>query len=588
MSSRIQTREFLRLALSSCAAAGLATVSSAQSTFSIDWHSPTLAVPDSCTGVPITEGDILITAGGMTAFGPLPTPCIAIPGGAGGLGLFNHATCVGHPAGSPCRIEVDALSYGRDYSLGSVTSSPGDFLFSTDEFAIAGVPPLLAPSINTEAPVGDSATDVWVNGDFMGFGPFPPFSAAVGHTAAIDGDGTLSGSGMVYPGTGLLEPTFPGPPPNTGDNLDAYDFNESLGSGSFPTTGVYFSVEGFIFDPLSGTAGSAADIANGVASSDVLISMAPGGPPAVYAPGPVLGLDLFGGKDDLDALALAENGVPGYQPSQQAYDWVPAGGSDMLLFSVRRGSSVIGMPDSIFGIPITEGDILTTPLPTFLGGVSPFPGIFCAAENIGLSSIRIPGGFIDDLNALDTINLSYNDCNGNGVDDFIDILNGTSADADFDGVPDECSGTVGIKRCFCPNFLAPCANPFPTAGCRNSTGLGAAMCGIGSDSVFADDLVLLATEMPATVPAIIFGGTAFVGPFPFGDGLRCAGGNIVRFTSPTLTSATGTLSAGPGLAGTFGIVPTDVWTFQCWFRDPTGPCGFGFNTTNSVTVSFTL
>ncbi|MEZ5975726.1 MAG: hypothetical protein R3E96_13060 [Planctomycetota bacterium] len=50
----------------------------------------------------------------------------------------------------------------------------------------------------------------------------------------------------------------------------------------------------------------------------------------------------------------------------------------MLLFSVRRGSWVIGQPDSIFGIPIEEGDILTTPLPTAMGGVSPFPGIFIA------------------------------------------------------------------------------------------------------------------------------------------------------------------------------------------------------------------
>ncbi|MCF6329546.1 MAG: hypothetical protein L3J02_07095, partial [Henriciella sp.] len=54
------------------------------------------------------------------------------------------------------------------------------------------------------------------------------------------------------------------------------------------------------------------------------------------------------------------------------------GDTDMVLFSVRRGSPVVGMPDSIFGIPIADGDILTTPLPTSMGGVSPFPGIFCA------------------------------------------------------------------------------------------------------------------------------------------------------------------------------------------------------------------
>lgn len=30
------------------------------------------------------------------------------------------------------------------------------------------------------------------------------------------------------------------------------------------------------------------------------------------------------------------------------------------------------------------------------------------------------------------------DCNGNGIDDAIDIALGTSSDVDFDGVPDEC------------------------------------------------------------------------------------------------------------------------------------------------------
>ncbi len=30
------------------------------------------------------------------------------------------------------------------------------------------------------------------------------------------------------------------------------------------------------------------------------------------------------------------------------------------------------------------------------------------------------------------------DCNGNGIEDSIDIANGTSSDLDGDGVPDEC------------------------------------------------------------------------------------------------------------------------------------------------------
>jgi hypothetical protein len=50
------------------------------------------------------------------------------------------------------------------------------------------------------------------------------------------------------------------------------------------------------------------------------------------------GLDLFGaGTDDLDALIVFENGIPGYQKSQQPYDWVPGfpgGQKDMVVFSI--------------------------------------------------------------------------------------------------------------------------------------------------------------------------------------------------------------------------------------------------------------
>ena len=565
---------------------GLSSVATAQVTFSIDWHSPTVSTPDSCTSTPITEGDILRPAAGAPAFGPLAPPCIAIEGGATGLGLAFFAGCVGHPPGTPCRIEVDALSYGRDYRMGQNTAMPGGYLFSTDEFAVAGVAPVLFPSISSEFPVGDSATDIWVNGSGLPLGPLPPFASPVGHRGVIDGDGLLSGSGALYRGVGLIEPTFPGPPPNTGDNLDAFDFNEALTSAGFPATGVFFSVDGVDFDVFSGVFNSGAAFANGVSPADILHTMAPGGPPVVWAPAGLLGLDLTGVVDDLDALAIAENGVAGFQPSATPYDWLTAAGPDMVLFSVRRGSAVIGLPDSIFGIPITEGDILTTPLPTGSGGLSPYPGIFCAAENIGLSTVRIPGATPDDLNALDTVRLTNTDCNGNGIDDFIDILNATSTDTNTNGIPDECE-IIGGPGCFCAGIPAPCGNNFAGGGCRNSTGSGGILTATGSGSVSFDNLVLNSTSLPPSVFAIYFSGTTAVGPLFFGDGLRCAGPTIKRLTPPTLTSIAGTLSLGPGIASANGILPFTTRHFQCWYRDVTGPCATGFNITNSYTVNFT-
>ena len=178
------------------------------------------------------------------------------------------------------------------------------------------------------------------------------------------------------------------------------DFDTRLSDQTGP---VFFSLDSAFVDPLEAIVpppnfGTAA--ANGFVGGDVLVGVpaaAPGGPIALFAAAPLLGLDLILGPDtdDLDALKLAGNAILGYQPSIVPFDWL-AGLSDMLLFSVRRNSAVIGLPDSIFGIPIEEGDVLTTPCPA--GSVIPgsgivcvgggLPGIFTAAEALGLATVR--------------------------------------------------------------------------------------------------------------------------------------------------------------------------------------------------------
>jgi len=179
----------------------------------------------------------------------------------------------------------------------------------------------------------------------------------------------------------------------------------------------------------------------------VIVKVAPGpGAPVLYAPAAALGLDLVPGagrgSDDLDALILVENGIAGYQPSTSPFlpfpDWCRTDEPpDMLLFSVRRGSAVIGAPDSIWGAPIAAGDVLVPPVP---GGASPFPGIYYPAESLGLTTV-VRGGpaptkypYDDDLDALD----NSPDCNRNGYPDSMDIARGVSSDLNFNGIPDEC------------------------------------------------------------------------------------------------------------------------------------------------------
>lgn len=353
-------------------------------TFSVDFQGPTVSIPlpDFFFGVPITEGDILtqglpglVCGANPPLLGPLPTPGIEVGGLAGpigavpgGLGIFPGL------AGGP---ELDALSYGRD--KGCV------LYFSVDEFAF-GVPSPLPPNVFSEGAVGalEASADVF---RFLGLALFPtPPGPPIGNTSFTDGDG-LFPSGL--PGVGLIEPNPPtlGLLPDPGDNLDAVNIDTTCADVSGL---IFFSLDASFPDFLEVfPANTATAFANGFSGADVLVSSAGAGP-VLAIPAFDLGLDLAGfGTDDLDALA--------YDDADGSVTLTPG---DTIYYSVRRGSAVIGTPDSFFGVPIEEGDVLTTAGP----GVP--PGIFLAAEVMGLGTIRAgtAGPFgADDVDALDIL-----------------------------------------------------------------------------------------------------------------------------------------------------------------------------------------
>jgi hypothetical protein len=580
------------LALTGLAAALAAPATAQDVVFSIDWWSATIAQPDSFSGTGITGGDILTPVGGQPQLGPLATPGTTISHDPTGLGLAPG--CVGSPPGVPCAVEVDALSYGLDPALPSNQPiAPGRLLFSVDEHALGLLALAATPNVLSESPVGDSSADAMANVGALPPGPLAPFAVIPRNAGVIDGDGLLSGSGYSYPGLGLLEPNMPLLPPMIdGDNLDALDTDVPAG---FPAGGVYFSLEGCNYDIYTGMNGSCAAAAHLVQPGDVLHCASPGGPPVVFAPSYLLGLDLTGALDDLDALILAENGSGAFEPSQQPYDWA-SGATDMLLFSVRRGSSVIGAPDSRFGIPIEEGDILTTPLAQTFGGVSPFPAIFIAAENLGLVTVRSGSsaiGVADELDALDVRGGPLSDCNANGIEDAIEIANNTSLDANNNGVLDTCEGPLLVNSyCYCASG-APCGNNYALAGCRNSTGLGGLLAASGTSNWSLDNLVLNMTQLPPNQFGILFMGPVQIAPVPFGDGLRCVGGQLRRY-GVIQANGFGNASFGPGIVNysqsnfppAGWILVSSTWSFQHWYRDPGGPCGTNYNATNALAVTF--
>lgn len=287
-------------------------------------------------------------------------------------------------------------------------------------------------------------------------------------------------------------------------------------------------------------------------------------------------------------MILAENGDGVYQPSVNFYDWL-GGATDMLLFSVRRGSAIIGLNDSQFGVPIEPGDILAPPL-----APGARPRIFIAAEQLGLRTARMGHTlFGDDVDGLATTGEPYEDCNHNGRDDAVDIALGSSSDSDGNNVPDECEQTWS-RYCTCASPLGPCGNHDATAGCQHSGGIGAVLDGAGTTSVTTDNFVLNASQTPSSSVGLFFMGPVAT-QAAFGDGLRCVGSPTYRLGVSAMTAA-GTGSYGPGIVArsyTFGtpasnITPGTTWNFQLWYRNAAAFCTPStFNLTNGLSVVFT-
>ena len=147
-----------------------------------------------------------------------------------------------------------------------------------------------------------------------------------------------------------------------------------------------------------------------------------------------------------------------------------------------------------------------------------------------------------------------------------------------------CVGDGGGTACPCGN------NSANGGGCANGSGDGCVMTTSGSDSISAADLVLSASNAIPSQPGLYFQGNNAVNNSNgniFGDGLRCAGGGVirlqVRFSDGTGSSAT-TIDVGAN----GGVSAGDVKRYQLWYRDPnSSPCGSQFNLSNGIEITWT-
>ena len=168
------------------------------------------------------------------------------------------------------------------------------------------------------------------------------------------------------------------------------------------------------------------------------------------------------------------------------------------------------------------------------------------------------------------------DCNENGLLDGQDIAAGTESDLDVDGLPDSCSAQ-GVVFCSgdgvdpAVTTDCPCSNfGIARRGCANSvTSSGASLTVTGTTA--GDSIVLHGLHMPSSAACIYLQGTTLTDT-PFGDGIRCTGGTLLRLR--TVINVSGA-SAFPDSSETItlaqrgGTVPGsgDTRYYQAYYRN---------------------
>ena len=255
---------------------------------------------------------------------------------------------------------------------------------------------------------------------------------------------------------------------------------------------------------------------------------------------------------------------------------------------------------------ITHGNISTqdvqsvnTTAPADLALFTGLGNIDLPVDAVGSSTASGSGNLITQFltDAEASVKVCYNyglDCNGNGIDDALDIAGQTSNDHDLDGIPDECQPGF---RSFCEGDGAangggidcPCNNNGnPGEGCDNGSGSGGLLTAAGVPSVSNDTLSLTASQIPV-VPGFFMAGTLTPGGMDgeiFQNGLRCINPN--QRLQKLNNGGTIPLPSAPSISMLTSAAPGDTQYFQYWYRNGTGLCSAGINSTNALEVTWGL
>lgn len=123
------------------------------------------------------------------------------------------------------------------------------------------------------------------------------------------------------------------------------------------------------------------------------------------------------------------------------------------------------------------------------------------------------------------------------------------------------------------------------SGAANSAGAGAMIGTGGTPSVGNADLTLTCQGLPANQPGIYFYGPNQVS-VPFGNGVRCVGGGLVRLSAQS-SGASGTVNRVLDASSLPAPISAgETRNFQFWYRDPAAGGAF-YNLSGAVAVEFT-
>ena len=159
-------------------------------------------------------------------------------------------------------------------------------------------------------------------------------------------------------------------------------------------------------------------------------------------------------------------------------------------------------------------------------------------------------------------------------------------------------GVPTLGFCFGDGVLTPCpcSNASPRsarAGCLTSQGVGATLTTAGSTSLASNALALDVNSATGTSALIFQGSAAESGGrgAPFGDGLLCVGGSLVRIATRALAAGGSHYpqAGDTAIATRGGVLAPGTRTYQAIFRNAASFCTPStLNTTNGVFVHWSL